>query len=402
MVSLRLIGNWWRELREVKLSRNGQAAEAVTGRGADPALITRRSRKILLPVLAAFVVVTGRAVAVSLRAQIESVATSPPQFTWVSHGRLEGHLALNYSPAGAFSPDSSTLAAVIDDKVVLMNLGAADIRKVLRPRVEGVTELRFQSANYVAPNRLFLLGNGLFRIKGKGAGGATPLLAFEWDTDQDALFGKVNTVGAGGGIGPPRYFPQIGYLAFYKESNFDLWQPMTGRGGRISLPSLSRQPNLFEFSPDGQWLLVAQIEASSTPDPVVVAMREHQFVDSLRGHQGTVLSISFARDSKRVVTACEDGKVRIWSVPDWKLLLTLTAHNGPVHWAEFSTDGSWVVSGGEDKTVRIWSSLDGSLTQTLEESREPIRTVAFSPNGEYVAASSEQIVLVWQRTFSGQ
>jgi WD40 repeat protein len=61
-----------------------------------------------------------------------------------------------------------------------------------------------------------------------------------------------------------------------------------------------------------------------------------------------------------------------------------------------------VVSGGEDKTVRIWSSQDGSLAQTLEESREPIRTVAFSPNGEYVAASSEQVVLVWQRTFSGQ
>lgn len=376
-------------------------AGAACRRGGDPALVTRRNKRILPAALAAFAAVSGMALAVSLRGQIESVATSPPRFIWVSHGRLEGHLALSYSPAAAFSPDSSTLAAVIDDKVVLMNLGVADIRKVLRPRVEGVTELQFQSANYVASKRLFLLGNGLFRIKGKG-GSATPLLAFEWDADQDALFGKVNTVGAAGGIGPPRYFPQIGYLAFYKESNFDLWQPMTGRGGRINLPSLTRQPNLFEFSLDGQWLLLAQIAASSTPDPVVVALREHQFVDSLRGHQGTVLSISFSRDSKRVMTACEDGKVRIWSVPDWRLLLTLTGHNGPVHWAEFSADGSWVVSGGEDRTVRIWSSQDGSPAQTLEESREPIRTVAFSPNGEYVAASSEQVVLVWQRTFSGQ
>ena len=386
----------------MKLSRNGQAVEAVGRRGGDPALVTRSNKRILPAALAALAVASGLVVAVTLRGQIESVATSPPQFTWVSHGRLEGHLALNYSPAAAFSPDSSTLAAVIEDKVVLMNLGAADIRKVLRPRVEGVTELQFQSANYVAPNRLFLLGNGLFRIKGKGAGGATPTLAFEWDADQDALFGKVNTVGAAGGIGPPRYFPQIGYLAFYKESGFDMWQPITGRGGRINVPSLTRQPNLFEFSPDGQWLLLAQIAASSTPDPVVVAMREHQFVDSLRGHQATVLSMSFSRDSKHVVTACEDGKVRIWSVPDWKLLLTLTGHTGPVHWAEFSADGSWVVSGGEDKTVRIWSSQDGSPAQTLEESREPIRTVAFSPNGAFVAASSEQVVLVWQRTFSGQ
>jgi len=73
-----------------------------------------------------------------------------------------------------------------------------------------------------------------------------------------------------------------------------------------------------------------------------------------------------------------------------------------VHWAEFTADGNWVVSGSEDTTVRIWSSGDGSLVQTLEESREPLRTVTFSPNGEYVAASADQVVLVWQRTVSGQ
>ena len=341
-------------------------------------------------------------ISVSLRGQLESVATSPPRFNWVSHGRVEGHLALNQSPAASFSPDSSTLAVMVEDKILLMNLAAADIRKVLRPRVEGITEFQFRSANYVAPNRLFILGSGLFRVAKKGSGGATPTLAFQWDIDQDTLFGKVNSVAAGGGYGTPRYFPQIGYLVFYKESNFDMWHPVTERGGRVSLPSLTRKPNLFEFSPDGHWLLLAQIEANSTADPVVVDLRQHQFVDALRGHQGTVLSMAFSRDSKRVLTSCEDGKVRIWSVPEWKLLRTLAGHQGPVHWAEFSADGNWVVSGSEDTTVRIWSSEDGSLVQTLEESREPVRTVAFSPNGEYVAASAEQVVLVWQRTVSGQ
>jgi WD40 repeat protein len=339
---------------------------------------------------------------VALRGQIESVTAPPPHYVWVGHGRLEGHLALNYSPAAAFSPDSSTLAVVIEDKIALMNLATAGVRKLLRPRVEGVAELQFQSANYVAPNRLFILGSGLFWVKNKGSGGPTPTLAFQWSTDQDTLFGKVNLVGAGGGYGPPRYFPQIGYLSFYKESVFDMWHPVTGGWGRVSIPSLTRQPNLFEFSPDGHWLLLAQLEASSTADPVVVELRQHQFVDSLQGHQGTVLAMAFSRDSKRVLTACEDGKVRIWSVPDWKLLCTLTGHGGPVHWAEFSADGNWVVSGSEDTTVRIWSAEEGSLVQTLEESRQPIRTVAFSPDGEYVAASTEQAVLLWRRIVGGQ
>ena len=336
------------------------------------------------------------------RAQVESVEAPPPRFNWVSHGRLEGHLALNYSPAGAFSPDSSVLAAVIEEKIVLMDLRAADIRKALRPHLEGVSELQFQSANFVTPGRVFIVGSGLFHAKGKGGGAPTPTLAFQWDVDQDALFGKVNAVGAAGGFGSARYFPQIGYLGLYKESNFDLWHPVTGSGGKINVPSLTRRPNLFEPSPDGHWMLLAQIEGSSTPDPNVVELREHKFVDSLRDHHGTVLSMTFSRDSKRILTACEDAKVRIWSVGDWKLLQTLSGHEGPVHWAEFSPDGNWIASAGEDNTVRIWSSADGSLVQTLSESREPLRTVAFSPNGEYVAASSDQTVLVWQRTRSGQ
>lgn len=332
-------------------------------------------------------------------AQIETVeSTAPPQFLWVSHGRAEGHLALNYSPAGAFSPDSTSLAVVVEDKVLIMDLRASGIRKTLRPRLEGVGDLTIHSASYLTPNRLFILGNGVIRPKGKGPGTPTPTIGFVWDPDQDTLFGKVNAIGPGGGYGPPRFFPLIGYLAIYKENNFDLWHPLTGRGGRINVPALTRQPNLFEFSPDGRWLLLAQLEASGAADPVVVDARTRQFTDSLRGHQGTVLSMVFSRDNTRVATACEDGKVRIWSVPDWKLLHSLSGHQGTVHWADFSADGQCVVSGGEDKSVRVWSADDGALLQTLQESPAPVRTVAFSPDGDYVAASTEQLTLVWQRT----
>ncbi len=338
----------------------------------------------------------------ALRGQIESVETSAQRVLWVSHERVEGHLASNYSPAGAFSPDGSTLAVVNNDKVALIDLGGAGVRKLLRPHVEGVTDLEIQSASFLSPTRLFILASGLVRIKGKGIPPRTPLLAFQWYIDQDALFGKVDAVGGGGGYEPIVYFPQSGYLGLYKESHIDLWSPESNRGGRIDIPELTRRPNVFAFSPDGRWLLLAQIEASSTADPVVVQLSDRKFVDSLGGHHGTVLSIAFSRNGKKVATACEDGKVRIWSVPEWKLLQTLSGHQGPVHWAEFSPDGNWVGSGGEDKTVRIWSAGDGKLEQTLQESQASVLTVAFSPNGEYVAASSEQIVLVWQRTVRSQ
>lgn len=332
---------------------------------------------------------------------METIEGAPPQYVWVSHGRLEGHLALNYSPAGAFSPDSSQLAIASQDKVVLFDLGKGDIAKVLHPHVGGVTGLEIESANFLAPTQLFVLASGYMEARSKEAGPPTPEMALLWDTGQDTLVGKVHTVGAGGGYKPARYFPYVRHLGLTKENFFELWNPLTGAFGRLTVPPLTRPANLFNFSPDGHWLVVAQIEGDSTGDPVVIRTSTRQIVDSLRGHAGTVLGIAFSRDSSKVVTACEDGKARVYAVPGWKLLVTLAGHQGPVHWADFSASGQWVVSAGEDKTVRVWSAEDGKLLDTLQESQAPVLSATFSPDGHFIAASTEKSVLVWTRAAAG-
>ncbi|MGA3165584.1 MAG: hypothetical protein ABSF14_05650 [Terriglobia bacterium] len=332
-----------------------------------------------------------------LRAQVETVEGPRSAPIWVSHGRVEGHLPSRSSAAGAFSPDSSLLAIVSEEKVVLINLRAGDIHKVLKPHLPEIVDLDIHSADFLASNLLFLLANGVFHVKGKGQVTPTPLLAFQWDMIEDRQVGKLDAVGSKGGFSPARYFPQISHLAIYKDGNFDLWNPRTGTGGRITISDLTQVPNLYEFSPDGHWLLLAQIQTASAADPTVVELKAHKFVDSLRGHTGTVLGMAFSRDGKKVVTACEDGKVRVFSTGDWKLLLTLSGHQGPVHRAEFSPHGEWIASAGEDQTVRLWSAEDGSLLQTLSESQEPLLNVAFAPDSSFIAASSEKIVLIWQR-----
>ena len=328
--------------------------------------------------------------------QAETVPSGLSEPVFVSHGRVEGHLALNYSPAGEFSPDSQTLAVVNQDKVALMNLRESAITKVLRPRVPNVADLNIDSANFLSPTRLFILARGLFHAKGQ-PDRSTPLLGFQWYVDEDSLFGKVDAVGAGGGYAPILYFPHLGYIGMYKESKLTLWNPNSNRGAQFTLSELTRTPQVIALSSDGRWILLAHIGASASPDPVVVDTRQQKFVDVLPGHHGTVLSVRFSPDGQRVATGCEDGQVRLWSVADWKLLATLSGHVGPVHWADFSPDGKWIASAGEDKTLRIWSAADGRLLQTLAESREPLRTAAFSPDGNDVAATSAQNVLVWQR-----
>jgi hypothetical protein len=53
-------------------------------------------------------------------AQVESVEGAPSPGAWVSNGRLEGRLALSYSPEGAFSPEE--LLAVAARARLCLNL----------------------------------------------------------------------------------------------------------------------------------------------------------------------------------------------------------------------------------------------------------------------------------------
>jgi WD domain, G-beta repeat len=328
-------------------------------------------------------------------AQIEMAEAPPQTASWVLYGTSEGHLALDYSPAGAFSPDSSLLAVANGDQVALMDLKNQGAPKVLRPQINGVMNLEIESANFLDPAEIFILCRGEF-VRSKKNASRTPELAIRWDVQKDALAGKVDIVNATGNYGAPRWFPNIRYLGMNQASNFQLWDPFTGKGGNVTVPSLTRSVNLFSFSPDGRWLLLAQVESSNQPDPIVVARPGNQFVNALKGHQGAVLSMEFSHDSSKVVTASEDGKVRIYSTAGWNLEHTLSGHQGAVRWADFSPNGLWVVSGGDDKTVRVWSADSGELLQTLRESQEPVLTVAFSPDQHAIAASTAHKVLVWR------
>jgi hypothetical protein len=169
---------------------------------------SRPGRSRLLP--SAFCLLLSAFCLQPARAQVESVeSTAPIHYLWVSHGRIEGHLALSYSPAGAFSPDSSILAVASENKIVLMGVREGSIQKVLKPRIPDITDLNIQSANFLAMNQLFLLGNGVISAKGKGPGRSTPLLAFQWDAVEDRLSENVEAVGGEGGFGPILYFPHI-------------------------------------------------------------------------------------------------------------------------------------------------------------------------------------------------
>jgi WD40 repeat protein len=127
---------------------------------------------------------------------------------------------------------------------------------------------------------------------------------------------------------------------------------------------------------------------------------------TLKGHKAAVSDVAvFASgsDGQRLVSASEDGSVRIWLlVPDSQAaggktqakppetkMTVLNGHKGPVRAIELLPDGETIISGGDDGTVRIWNARTGTQSGTLSPGHKgPILALALSPNGNNLLTGS--------------
>ena len=129
--------------------------------------------------------------------------------------------------------------------------------------------------------------------------------------------------------------------------------------------------------------------AASGPAPV------RQF----RGHSGILREIAFAPDSRSFATASVDGTVKIWSVPDARLLRVLT-HPAGVTSIDFSDDGTRIVTGSYDGIARVWLLANGSIERTLPKHDGTIWSVAV--NGNRVATGGEDAIVRVSRLDTGE
>jgi WD40 repeat protein/serine/threonine protein kinase len=184
------------------------------------------------------------------------------------------------------------------------------------------------------------------------------------------------------------------------------------------------------FSPDGRF-----IAGASADGTVCVFETSTQFDRFLFKSPARVFGVAFA-DNQTVAAACEDYKVRIWSLaePDkapvtlqhpaayvnglafapggkrlaaanadskvhiweknaagWKERPPLVGHNDWVHRVAFSADGKTLASGGGDGAIRLWNVGDENITEreVLKEHTGPIYALNFSADGKLLLSGGE-------------
>jgi len=162
-----------------------------------------------------------------------------------------------------------------------------------------------------------------------------------------------------------------------------------------SMATLSYQC-VIDFSQNGDFLAIASSNEviiynvnnwSVETSIVEFGTIEDSLTDNLNGTSNIVVNLEFAPNGIWLITASNDGNIRVWSIDDWNLIGNFPVHYLPIMDMVVSPDSSTVVS------VSVYSpnpsvivlDLNSGVKQSYSFPCGEIWSIAYSPNGKQLA-----------------
>ena len=111
---------------------------------------------------------------------------------------------------------------------------------------------------------------------------------------------------------------------------------------------------------------------------------------TLIGHTDSVISVSWSKDSSKLVSASDDRNLRMWYTNNGSLMFILggsIGHTAGVLDVDWSPNQTRLVSGSRDFKIRLWDALTGTPIGDPWKDHNCVRSVHWHPESRYIATA---------------
>ena len=183
--------------------------------------------------------------------------------------------------------------------------------------------------------------------------------------------------------------------AYHAESGLLVAGFSNGIFGLYEMPdfnmvhTLSISQNDIDFvtiNESGEWLAFG---ASKLGQLLVWEWKSESYILKQQGHFDSMNALVYSPDGQRIITAADDGKIKLWDIASGFCTVTFTEHTSGVTACEYAKKGSVLFTASLDGSVRAWDLIRYRNFRTFTApTRLSFSCMAVDPSAEVVAAGS--------------
>jgi WD40 repeat protein/serine/threonine protein kinase len=290
------------------------------------------------------------------------------------HGVAQRILNTHQTPITrlAVSPAKKLVASASEDRTVRIWNTDTGESTVLQGHTDTISALAF------SPDEKFVASTGkdktarVFSLSGE-AGQALPLDGFGTDISFSPDGTRLAVSDSEGRI----YLWEVSCITPGQPSPCAPMQKMKRHDG---------DAYVIRFSRDGQW-----IASGGKDKKLQLSMLDGSEPLTFSGHSGAIWDLEYSPDQTKIITAGQDGSLRVWELSDPKKKPeVLSGHSDPIADIALSPDGRFIASASFDDSVKLWQWEEPKKKpRVFKGHKDRVYKVAFSPDGAELASASK-------------